>query len=62
MNGGKCDKDARNAIGNERVCILAATEGASSAVKELHTKGEATFVKEAGDTARSWWNQSGPPR
>ena len=61
-NGGRCDKDARNAIGNglwERVCVLAATEGASSVVKELHAKGKATFVEEAGDKARSWWNQSG---
>ena len=42
-NGGKCDKDARNAIGNAlwtRLCVLAATKGASSAVKELHAKGK----------------------
>ena len=42
-NGGRCDKDARNAIGNglwERVCVLAATEGASGVVKELHAKGK----------------------
>ena len=40
-NGGRCDKDARNAIGNglwERVCVLSATEGASSVAKELHAK------------------------
>ena len=40
-NGGRCDKDARNAVGNglwERVCVLAATEGASSVAKELHAK------------------------
>ena len=30
-----------------------------STVKELHTKGEATFVKGAGDKVRWWWNQSG---
>jgi hypothetical protein len=28
-------------------------------VKELHAKGEAAFVAEAGDKARVWWNQSG---
>ena len=61
-NGGKCDKDARNAIGNglwTRICVLSATEGAVSAVKELHAQGEATFVKGAGDKARSWWDKSG---
>ena len=61
-NGGKCDKDARNAIGKglwTRVCVLSATEGAVSAVKELHAQGEATFVKGAGDKVNWWWNQSG---
>ena len=28
-------------------------------MKELHAKGGAAFVAEAGDKARVWWNQSG---
>jgi hypothetical protein len=31
----------------------------SGVVKELHSKGEAAFVAEAGDKARVWWNQIG---
>ena len=67
-NGGRCDKDARNAVGNglwERVCVLAATEGASSVVKKLHAKGKATFVEEAGDKTARGGTRAGtrrPPR
>ena len=51
-----------NAIGNGLwtcVCVLSATEGAVSPVKELHAQGEATFVKGGGDKVNWWWNQSG---
>jgi hypothetical protein len=58
----RCDAAARKAIGNglwARLFLLAAAMDSSGVVKELHFKGEAAFVAEAGDKARVWWNQSG---
>jgi len=58
----RCDAAARKAIGNglwARIRLLAAAVDSPGAVKELHAKGEAAFVAEAGDKARVWWNQSG---
>jgi hypothetical protein len=51
----RCDAAARKAVENglwARICLLAAAVGSSGAVKELHAKGEAAFVAEAGDKAR----------
>jgi hypothetical protein len=56
-----CVAAARKAIGNGLwacLCLLAAAVGATGVVKELHFRGEAAFVAEAGDKARVWWNQS----
>jgi hypothetical protein len=57
-----CNKDVRKAIGASlwaRLCVLNAAPNAEAATKELHAKGEATFVEEAGKKAKVWWNQSG---
>jgi hypothetical protein len=55
----RCDAATRRAIGNglwARTCLLAAVVDSTGVVKELHAKGEAAFVAEAGDKARVWWN------
>jgi hypothetical protein len=58
----RCDAAAKKAIGNglwARICLLAEAVDSPGVEKELHAKGEAAFVAEAGDKARVWWNQSG---
>ena len=58
----RCDAAAMKAIGNglwARICLLAEAVDSPGVEKELHAKGEAAFVAEAGDKARVWWNQSG---
>jgi hypothetical protein len=55
-----CAAAARKAIGNGLwtcLCLLAAAVGATGVMTELYFKGEATFVAEAGDKARVWWNR-----
>jgi hypothetical protein len=55
---GKPVWEVSNLVYINRTALMPSVDS-PGVMKELHDKGEAAFVAEAGDKARVWWNRSG---